>query len=92
MSDSPADIEADIARTRAELRATVEELSDRLDPRNLAQEAVDETKIALADVKRRLTGEQREPDDPEPSTLGWAVLGTGAALTALVVTKILRRG
>lgn len=91
MSDNPSTIEADIARTRAELRATVDELSDRLHPRTLAEETLDEAKIAAADLRRRLTGEQRDPLDPEPSTTGWAVLGAGAFVGVLVVAKILRK-
>lgn len=91
MSESPSTIEAEIARTRAELRATVDELSDRLNPRNLAEETLDEVKIAVADVKRRITGEPRDPLDAEPSTTGWAVLGAGALLAVVVVSKIVRR-
>lgn len=86
-----AQIESDIARTRAELRATVDELSDRLNPRNQAQAAVDEAKVALADLRRKVTGEVRPADEPEPTRLGWIVLGTGAALAAAVVGGIARK-
>jgi hypothetical protein len=88
---NPSAIEADIAQTRAELRQTVDELSDRLNPSSLAQEAMEEAKIAAADLKRRATGEVRGPVDPEPSTTGWVILGTGAALGLAIVTKILRK-
>lgn len=88
---TPDAIEADIARTREELRETVDQLSDRLSPKNLAQEALDEAKIAVADLKRRVTGETRTADDPEPTRAGWIVLGGGAALTLAVVTKIVRK-
>jgi len=91
MTESPSSIEAEIARTRAELRATVDELSDRLHPRNLLQETLDEVKIAAADLKRRATGEERGPEDPEPSTTGWVALGAGALAAAFVVSKIVRR-
>lgn len=86
-----AQIEADIARTRAELRATVDELSDRLNPRNQAQNAVDEAKLAFADLKRKVTGEVRPADEPEPTKLGWIVLGTAAAVAAAVVGTVARK-
>ncbi len=86
-----AQIEADIARTRAELRATVDELSDRLNPRNQAQNAVDEAKLAFADLKRKVTGEVRPADEPEPTRLGWIVLGAATAVAAAVVGTIARK-
>lgn len=86
-----AQIEADIARTRAELRATVDELSDRLNPRNQAQNAVDEAKLAFAELKRKVTGEVRPADEPEPTKLGWIVLGAAAAVAAAVVGGIARK-
>jgi len=88
---SQAQIEAEIARTRAELRATVDQLSDRLNPKNQAQEAVDEAKLAFAELKRKVTGEVRPADEPEPTRLGWIVLGAGAALAAAVVGTIVRK-
>ncbi len=86
-----AQIEADIARTRAELRVTVDELSERLNPRTQAQNAVDEAKVAFAELKRKVTGEVRPADEPEPTKLGWIVLGTAAAVTAAVVGTIGRK-
>ncbi len=86
-----AEIEAEIARTRAELRATVDELSERLNPRTRAEEALDEAKIALASLRRKVTGEVPGADEPEPTREGWAVLGAGAALAALVVGTIVRK-
>ncbi|GEN80315.1 DUF3618 domain-containing protein [Actinotalea fermentans] len=86
-----AQIEADIARTRAELRATVDELSERLNPRNQAQEAVDEAKVAFEELKRKLTGEVRPADEPEPTRRGWIVLGAAAAVAAAVVGTIARK-
>ena len=88
---SQAQIEADIARTRAELRATVDELSERLNPRNQAQNAVDEAKLAFAELKRKVTGELRPADEPEPTRLGWIVLGTAAAVAAAVVGTVARK-
>lgn len=85
------EIEAQIARTRAELQATVDELTDRLDPKANAGRVVDEAKAALADVRRRVTGEDRAPGEAEPTTTGWVVLGAGAALLAAVVAGLARK-
>lgn len=85
------DIEAEIARTRAELKATVDELSDRLSPRTQASEAVDDVKIAVADLKRRVTGDVRPLGEPEPTKKGWIVLGVGVAIVAGVVAKVVRK-
>lgn len=92
MSDqTQAQIEADIARTRAELQATVDQLSDRLDPRTQAQHVMQEAKIAIAEVKRKVTGEVRGADEPEPTRTGWIVLGLGAAAAAALVATIVRK-
>lgn len=90
-TDSQAQIEADIARTRAELRATVDELSERLNPKTQLQGALDEAKVAFAEVKRKVTGEVRPVGEPEPTRTGWTVLGAGAAVAALVVVGIARK-
>jgi hypothetical protein len=88
---SRAQIEAEIARTRAELRATVDELSERLNPRTQAERAMDEAKIAFAEVKRTVTGQVRAPGEPEPSRTGWIVLGAGAAAAAAIAVTVLRK-
>lgn len=86
-----ADIEAEIARTRAELRATVDQLSERLNPKNQAQRVADEAKIAFADVSRKVTGQVRPADEPEPTRTGWIALGAGAGVAALLVVTVLRK-
>lgn len=84
-------IEADIVRTRAELRATADELSERLDPRTQVEHVVEEAKLALADAKRRVTGEVRPADEPEPTRTGWIALGAAAAAGLLVVGTVIRK-
>lgn len=85
------EIEAEIARTRAELRATVDQLSERLNPKTQAADALDEAKLAFAELKRKATGEVRPADEPEPTRTGWLVLGAGAALAVAVVGTIVRK-
>lgn len=88
---SPQDIEADIARHRAELRSTVDVLSERLSPRNQATEALEEAKVAVADLKRRVLGDVRPAGQTDPTKKGWIVLGAGAAIALKVVTTVLRK-
>ncbi|MBO1753171.1 DUF3618 domain-containing protein [Actinotalea sp. BY-33] len=88
---TPQQIEAEIARTRQELRLTVDELSDRLDPRTQATLAVDEVKAAVAEVKRKVSGESRPLGEPEPTTRAWVILGTGAAAAVGLVASIIRK-
>lgn len=47
---TPAEIEAEIAKTRAELSQTVDELAERLDPRVIAKDAIANTKEIAADA------------------------------------------
>ena len=69
----------------------MDELSDRLNPKNQAQNAVDEAKLAFEELKRKVTGEVRPADEPEPTRLGWIGLGTAAGLAAIVVGGIARK-
>jgi len=85
------EIEAEIARTRAELAAGVDELADRLNPKANVLRALDEAKVAVADVRRRLAGEERLADEPEPTTTGWVVLGAGAAAAVAIVAGVARK-
>ncbi|MCL3863122.1 DUF3618 domain-containing protein [Actinotalea sp. K2] len=88
---TPQEIEAEIARTRAELQATVDQLSERLDPRVQAEEARDEAKAALGDLRRRVTGDPLLPGEQPATTKGWVVLGAGAAIAALVTAAVVRK-
>lgn len=92
MSDrTPAQIEADIARTRGELQATVDELSFRLNPRNEASYLMNEAKTALSAVKRKVTRAEQPAFEPVPSRTGWIVLATGAAVTVTLVVVLVRK-
>ena len=80
-----------VARTRAELRAAVDELSERLSPRTQAQHAREEARIAAAEIKRMVVGEKRSAGAPEPSRTGWVVLAVGAAAAAGTLAIIARK-
>lgn len=90
-AQTPQQIQDDIARTRIELQRTVDELSERLDPRTQANEAMAEAKVAVSDLKRRVTGEVRSPGEPEPTTKGWVLLGAAAAVTAVIAAGVIRK-
>lgn len=90
-STDPAQIEAEIAATRAQIKDTVDELSVRLNPKTQAAEIAEEAKRAVEDLKRRVTGDVRPAGEPEPGRKGWIALGAGAALAVAVVTKIVRK-
>jgi len=78
MSDhrTPAQIEADIARQRAQLADTVDALSAKLDVKSQAQAKVDQ-------VRARATTDTGRPR-PE-------VLGAAAVMVALVALYVWRR-
>ena len=83
MTATPEDIEAQIARNRAELASTIDELTDRLDPKAKANELVEQARQVVKDAGN-------DPDTrPEDRNRARIIVGvTGAAaiglLTALV--------
>lgn len=78
---SPAEIEADIDRTREHLAATLDELSERLSPRSLARTGGRQVKAQFVDVE---TG--------RPRTVRLAVLAgsVGAVVGGLLALRGLR--
>jgi|1186.fasta_scaffold00412_7 hypothetical protein len=86
-----AELEADIARTRAELAATVDQLTAKLDVktrvRHRVTEAKDAATVQVQSARRRLVGSDGKP---RPSVLG---VGGGvlAAVAAVVLVKLWQR-
>ena len=72
---SPAEIEADIDRTRARLSATLDELSERLTPRELARRGGQRIKAQFVEPT---TGKPRR--GPVAAAVGGAGLTVGALL------------
>lgn len=60
-SNDPDEIRAEIERTRAELSANVDTLTDTANPKHIASRQVDKVKGAAIGVKERIMG---SPDDP----------------------------
>lgn len=78
---SPAEIEADLDRTREHLSETLDELSERLSPRDLARRGGRRVKARFVDEQ---TGRPRL--GPAATALG----AVGGALAALVVLRRVR--
>jgi len=74
-------LEADIARHRTSLAASVDELTTRLNPRELAR-------TAATDARRGLLGTPGPDGGARPERL---IAIAGAAVTVLVVLTLLRR-
>ena len=77
-------LESQIAATRAELAATVDELTNRLDPKPQASRLVAEGKQMVSDA----TDAQA---DPQARTRARVVLGVAAGVAALAVTGLVRK-
>lgn len=86
MSPTPEELEAQLAKQRAELASTIDQLSFRLDPRIKATEAV-------ASAKQLVHDAGTDPETtPEARNRARKYLGIGAgALVALIGSVIARK-
>ncbi|WP_226282696.1 DUF3618 domain-containing protein [Janibacter indicus] len=89
-STDPAKIEADIARHREDLSATVDELTDRLDVKKRAKRQVNDLKMHAADFKGQglnrvqdLKTRAQQPQNVELATLAAQVLALVAGVAAV---------
>ena len=78
---SPGEIEASLDRTRAHLSETLDELSERLDPRDLARRGGHRIKAQFVD---------EESGKVRPAPVGAAVGGLSAVVGALIAVRKLR--
>lgn len=77
---TPEQIKADLARTRLELTSAVDELVDRLDPRNQIEEA----KATVRAKFRAFTEDLRNKD---PKALGIAAAGVAVVVLSVVLAR-----
>ena len=85
MTATPEDIEAQIARNRSELAATIDELTDRLDPKAKAEELVEKAKQIVKDAGN-------DPDTrPEDRNRARIIVGVGAAAALGLLTALVRK-
>ncbi|ROS76534.1 DUF3618 domain-containing protein [Cellulomonas sp. PhB143] len=91
MSTPPSTLEAEIARARTELAATVDELTTRLHPKTQAKNAADAARNAGKDTLAFVTGDGLPDREPARARNVKIVLGAAAAGVVLVVVTVLRR-
>ena len=87
---TPADLSAEVLRARAELAATIDELSTRLNPKNVATEAASATKLAATDAGTFITGGGLPDGAPRRARNAKVLLGVAAGALALTVIAVLR--
>ncbi|MPV36855.1 DUF3618 domain-containing protein [Georgenia subflava] len=85
---TPEQIEADLAKTRLDLTNTVNELSDRLDPRAQVDAAKESARAAAKEAGEKAKVFKDDVTSGDPKALG--LLGAGIAVVALIVTLRLR--
>ncbi|MDD9207066.1 DUF3618 domain-containing protein [Georgenia sp. 10Sc9-8] len=87
---TPEEIEADLARTRLELTTTVDELSERLDPRRQVEALKTEATATLNEVTDRAKAFTERVKSGDTTALG--ILGGSVAAVALLVVLKVRQG
>ena len=90
-SMSAAELSAEVLRARAELAATVDELSTRLSPRNLAADAATTAKLAATDAGAFVTGAGLPAQPGSRARNAKIALGVAAGFVALVALAVVRR-
>lgn len=93
MSADEAAISAEVLRARAELAATVDELTTRLAPKALADDATQAAKLAAGDAGALLSGEGM-PLAKNRARNVKVLLGAAAGVVvvvAVIVVKVARR-
>jgi Protein of unknown function (DUF3618) len=88
---SPEELSAEVLKARAELAATIDELSTRLSPKYVAAEAASATKLAAADASAFLTGAGLPKGSDNRARNAKVLLSVSASVVAVVVISILRR-
>lgn len=88
---SASDLSAEVLRARAELAATIDELTTRLSPKHVAAEATAATKLAAADAGTFVTGGGLPDGAPQRARNVKILLGIAAGALALTVLVVVRR-
>lgn len=94
MTENPArtadQIEADLAQTRLELTGTVNELSDKLNPKTQLNVAKDQARVKVAGLQAQAkdVGDRAAGGDPTAIAI---VAGAVVAAAGLIASLILRR-
>lgn len=86
----PQQTTADVADAQAELEKSLQELADRLNPRNLATEAADAAKQAVADAGNVVTGKGLPHESPSRARNAKVLLAAAAATAVAIAWSALR--
>ena len=87
---TPAELSAEVLRARAELASTIDELTTRLHPKTIANEAASATKLAASDAGAFITGGGLPDYAPRRARNAKILLGAAAGVITLTVIAILR--
>lgn len=89
----PAAIEREIEQTREDLARSIDELADRLSPKNAAQRGMAKAKEEAGRVVEDIGAIVRqEPQDrPRSPLTGPVLIGAGVIMTSVALRLLLRR-
>lgn len=90
-SVSAAELSAEVLAARADLAATVDELSTRLSPKHLASEAATTARLAATDAGAFVTGAGLPKAPSSRARNAKIALGLAAGVVALVALTVVRR-
>lgn len=95
----PEALEREIERTRQDLARTIDELADRVNPKNVAHRGAERLKVEAGQVARAVGALMRSGDEPEDDDEGAGggidkrllLVGVGAAVTVTALVLWGRR-
>ncbi|MCP2334914.1 DUF3618 domain-containing protein [Actinomadura rupiterrae] len=92
-SSDPQALQREIERSRQELARTIDELADRVNPKNVAQRGAERLKEEVGQVRRAVDAAIRLPDeDGEPGPVNPKIVMAGVGVVVgLTVLGVMRR-
>ncbi|RFU36550.1 DUF3618 domain-containing protein [Actinomadura logoneensis] len=93
-SSDPQALQREIERSRQELARTIDELADRVNPRNVAQRGAERLKEEAEQVRRTVDAAIRVPDEdgrPGPIDPRLVMAGVGVVVGMTVFAMMRRR-
>ncbi|MEV4253766.1 DUF3618 domain-containing protein [Spirillospora sp. NPDC049652] len=93
-SSDPQALQQEIERSRQELARTIDELADRVNPKNVAQRGAERLKEEVEQVRRTVDAAIRVPDEdggPGPINPTLVKVGVGVVVGLTVLGMMRRR-
>lgn len=92
-SSDPQALQQEIERSRQELARTIDELADRVNPKNVAERGAERLKEEVDHVRRTVDSAIRVPDeDGEPGPINPKIVMVGVGVVVgLTVLGVMRR-